>query len=72
MDKDINCLNLRGLLDYLLKHHGNDGVRRAINGLVDNERYLVADKENPSNIVPIKKHHLTDSIRLSSLPNTEH
>ena len=61
MDKDINCLNFRGLLDYLRKHHGDDGVRRVINGLVDNERYLVADKENPSNIVPIQEHHLTDS-----------
>ncbi len=61
MDKDINCSNFRGLLGYLGKHYGDEGVRQTLDGLVDNEDYLVADKENPSNLIRVHKHHLNDS-----------
>lgn len=61
MDKDINCSNFRGLLGYLRKHYGDEGVRQTLDGLVDNEDYLVADKENPSNLIRIHENHLNDS-----------
>ena len=61
MNKDINCSNFIGLLAYLRKHYGNEGVQQVIHGLVDNEKYLIADKENPSKLITIQEHHLTDS-----------
>ena len=61
MNKDINCCNFIGLLTYLQKHYGNEGVQQVIHGLVDNEKYLIADKENPSKLITIQEHHLKDS-----------
>lgn len=61
MNKDISCANFIGLLGYLREHYGDPGVRQVISGLVNNERYLVADNENPSRLTPIQEHHLTDS-----------
>jgi PAS domain S-box-containing protein len=61
MNKDVNCSNFIGLIGHLREHYGSEEVRKIINGLVDNKRYLVADKENPSRIIPIQEHHLTDT-----------
>jgi len=61
MNKDVSCANFIGLLGYLRKHYGDEEVRQVFNGLVNNERYLVADNENPSRLTPIQEHHLTDS-----------
>ena len=61
MNKDVNCSNFIGLMGYLQKHYGDEGVRQVISGLVDNEKYLVADKENPSKLIKIQEHHLKDS-----------
>jgi PAS domain S-box-containing protein len=61
MNKEINCNNFIGLLGYLRRHYGNEGVRRVVHGLVDNENFLIADKNDPSKISPVKEHHLTDS-----------
>ncbi|GAG54777.1 unnamed protein product, partial [marine sediment metagenome] len=38
-------------MGYLQEHYGDDGVRQVFSGLVNNERYLVADNENPSRLV---------------------
>ena len=43
------------------KHYGDEGVQQVIHGLVDNEKYLIADKENPSKLITIQEHHLKDS-----------
>jgi len=61
MNKDVNCSNFIGLMGYLQKHYGDEGVRQVISALVDNEKYLVADKENPSKLIKIQEHHLKDS-----------
>jgi len=61
MNKDINCSNFIGLLAFLRKHYGDEGVQQVINGLVDNEKYLIADKKNPSKLIKIQEHHLKDS-----------
>jgi len=61
MNKDINCYNFIGLMGCLQKHYGDEGTRQVISGLVDNEKYHVADKENPSKLITIQEHHLKDS-----------
>jgi len=61
MGKDINCNNFIGLLEFLRRHYGEEGVSRAVIGLVGNEKYLILDKSNPSEPVPIQRHHLMDS-----------
>ncbi|MEE8430934.1 MAG: PAS domain S-box protein [Candidatus Desulfatibia sp.] len=60
MDKDVNCSNFRGLLSHMRKHFGDDGVRQIIDGLVDNDKYLVTDKDNPSKLVRLQDYHLID------------
>lgn len=48
MDKDVNCFNFQGLLSHMRQHYGDDAVQQIVDGLVDNDRYLATDKENPS------------------------
>jgi len=60
MNKEVNCSNFRGLLDYLRKYYGSKGILQVTEGLVDNDKYLVTDKVNPSKRVLIQKHHLLD------------
>jgi two-component sensor histidine kinase len=60
MAKEINCSAFKSLLDYLRKHHGEHSVKLALDGLVNNEKYLIADKNNPSKIIPVQEYHLND------------
>ena len=60
MEKDVSCHNFRGLIVYLRRYYGDEGVRKVTNGLIDNDKYLIADKYNPSEILPIQEKHLTD------------
>ena len=61
MAKEINCSNFKSLLDYLRHHYGDHSVEQVIDGLVNNEKYLIADKRNPSKITPVQAYHLNDS-----------
>ena len=60
MEKDVSCHNFRGLMAYLRRYYGDEGVRKVTNGLIDNDRYLIADKYNLLKILPIQEEHLTD------------
>lgn len=59
MAKDICCENFKGLVAYIRRHFGEDGVHRLTAGLVDG-RYYVRDKFHPERIVPIDLERLTD------------
>jgi len=61
MNKEVSCGNFRGLIAYLRKHYGDDGIRKIFEGLVNNDRYLVSDKDNPSRTIPIQEKHLIDA-----------
>ena len=61
MNKDVNCSNFIGLLGCIQKHHGDEGVRQVLKGLIDNEKYLITDKESPSKPIPVQEYHLRDS-----------
>ncbi|MBW1841848.1 MAG: PAS domain S-box protein, partial [Deltaproteobacteria bacterium] len=61
MNKEISCNNFIGLLGFLRRHYGDDGVRQVIKGLVDNDQYLIADKDEPSKVMTVQEHHLNDS-----------
>ena len=61
MAKEINCSAFKSLLDYLRKHHGEHSVKQVLDGLVNNEKYLIADKNNPTKIIPVQEYHLNDS-----------
>lgn len=60
MNRDINCINFKGLLAYLRKEYGEQGVKDLVQGLVDNPDYLVADKYDPAKLRPVSEAHLTD------------
>jgi len=51
MNKEVSCGNLRGLIAYLRKHYGDDGIRKIFEGLVNNDRYLVSDKDDRINSI---------------------
>ncbi len=59
MPKEISCQNFKGLITYIRKYHGDEGVNTLISGLVDGD-YCIQDKYEPTRILPIKKEHLTD------------
>ena len=61
MAKEVNCSAFKSLLDYLRKHYGEHSVRQVLDGLVNTEKYLIADKNNPTKIIPVQEYHLNDS-----------
>jgi len=61
MNKEVNCSNFQGLLGHMRQHYGEDGIQQIVDGLVNNDKYLVTDKENPSKLVPVQEYHLNDS-----------
>jgi len=61
MNKEVRCGNFRGLIAYLRKHYGDDGIRKIFEGLVNNDRYLVSDKDDLSRTIPIQEDHLIDA-----------
>ena len=60
MEKEINCLNFKGLLSFLEKQYGNWGVNTVVDGLVDNPHYLIHDLTDPSKITPIRRGQVVD------------
>jgi len=61
MNKEVSCGNFKGLIAYLRKHYGDEGVRKIFEGLVNNDRYLVSDKDDLSRTIPIQEDHLIDA-----------
>ena len=55
MNKEINCNNFIGLLVFLRRRYGDDGVRQVLNGLVANQNFMIADKDDTVNIMSKKK-----------------
>ncbi len=60
MKKEICCVNFQGLISYVRRKYGDEGVKKLTQDLVGNEKYLVADKLDPLKIIPIQIEHLTD------------
>ena len=60
MPKDVNCNNFKGLIPYIRKNYGEEGVQEIIGELINNEKYLIEDKYDPSRIITVKEEHLTD------------
>lgn len=61
MNKEVNCSNFRGLLSYLRKNYGHQGILQATDGLINNDRFQVSNKENLSERIRLQERHLTDS-----------
>jgi len=61
MPKEVNCNNFRGLIPYLRKNYGEEGVQKIIGEFIGSSEYLIADKYAPSKALPIKEEHLMDS-----------
>ena len=61
MARDICCQNFKGLIAYIRHHYGEEGVNTLLEGLVNNPKYLVRDKFDPSILHAIQQNHLTDS-----------
>jgi len=60
MEKHISCRISRGLIAFLRRHHGEEGVETVLSGLVGNPEFLVLDHHDPARPVPVEIRHLTD------------
>ena len=60
MDKDICCLNFKGLFGYLENRFGKDTLEKLVHGAVGNNIYLIPNKNNPAMLEPVTIGHLTD------------
>jgi PAS domain S-box-containing protein len=60
MPKEINCLNFVGLFSYLERNYGRLGINAVINGLVDNQNYLIRDLADPTKLTPIGRDQIVD------------
>jgi hypothetical protein len=47
MDRDISCVNSRALINYISTKLGKDGVNALLEGLIDNEEFVIEDKYEP-------------------------
>jgi hypothetical protein len=72
MKKEVSCGNFKGLIPYLRRNYGDEGVHQVLKGLVNNDSYLITDKDNPSRTLPIQAHHLTDAAYWVSYEFTVH
>ena len=61
MRAETNCIAFKGLNSYLRKQFGPDAVKQVMHGLLNNPRYLIADKGDPARIIPVRLEHLTDT-----------
>jgi len=60
MSKDVCCISFKGLLTYIEKKHGEDGIKKLTKGLINNENYLIQDKKDPSKVTTVTLGHLYD------------
>ncbi|TRZ49529.1 GHKL domain-containing protein [bacterium] len=67
MDKEICCKNWRWLFDYIESAdnlasglQGKAAIKKILERLVDNPRYLIRDPSNPSLFYPVEEKHITD------------
>lgn len=60
MPLDICCLNWRGLFAYLRKHYGQESINILTEQVVNNAKYLIADKNDLGKIRPLTGTDLED------------
>ncbi|MFH1155558.1 MAG: PAS domain S-box protein [Pseudomonadota bacterium] len=60
MEKDINCLNFKGLFGYIEARYGEESLRRLFRNAVGSGRFLIPNKNSPDLLEPVTLEHLTD------------
>lgn len=60
MDRQINCVNFKGLIRCLQSRFSEEQIDNILSDLLNNEAYLVADKYQPQRLTPVTLVHLTD------------
>jgi len=60
MDRDISCINLRAIINYVSNKLGKGSVDSLLAGLIGNKEFLIEDKYEPGKIVPVTLDHLRD------------
>ncbi|WDP90068.1 MAG: response regulator [Desulfobacter sp.] len=60
MDKDICCLNFKGLFGYIEKRFGTEGVDAMLRHAMGDRTWLIPNKNNPASLEPVTLTHLTD------------
>lgn len=60
MKREVCCQNFKMLISYIRKNYGQAGIKSLLQGVEDNQDYLIADKLDPSKESTVKGSHLTD------------
>ncbi len=60
MPREANCINFRGLISYIHDTYGEQAVLEVFGEFINNPKYLLADKYDPTKGIPIDLKHFTD------------
>jgi PAS domain S-box-containing protein len=60
MDKDINCINFKGLLGYIENEFGKEVLLQFVEEAFNSKTYLIHNKNNPGVVEPVTIEHLRD------------
>lgn len=60
MDKDINCINYKGLFGYIETRFGRKALTQFFETAVNGRTYLIANKNDPAQMEPVTLDHLVD------------
>ncbi len=60
MDKDINCLNFKGLFGYIENRFGQEVLVKLVEDAVKSRTYVIPNKNRPEILEPVTRAHLED------------
>lgn len=60
MDKDINCLNFKGLFGYIENRFGKQALHKLVEDAINTNTYLISNKSRPGILEPVTREHLMD------------
>ncbi len=60
MDKDINCLNFKGLFGYIENRFGQEVLVKLVEDAVNSKAYMIPNKNRPGILEPVTLEHLVD------------
>ena len=60
MDKDINCLNFKGLFGYIENRFGKAVLAKMVENAINSGTYEIPNKNTPGILEPVTLEHLVD------------
>jgi PAS domain S-box-containing protein len=61
MNKDVNCINFKGLFGYIESNFGKKALQTLVDEAIGDKTYLIENKNDPDLIETVSLKHLTDN-----------